>query len=607
MVIPSDWALALHTNRNATAVNIKYFIVIKGLWLIVCVTSGYDFVRRFTQSKFMKKSIHISHSCIGLCVAVGLLFPSFMDAEAQDKYPTQGIEPFYDVNFTAPERDSLMKNLKDLQVSLKAIHSYPLQNSVSMSLVFDPVPAGFVIPRQQEAINWNLPKEVIVPKIENELAFYPVYKLAVLLRTRKITSMQLTELYIRRLKQFADTLQCSIALLEESARRLAKRADEEIAKGKYRGPLHGIPYGIKDLLAVDGTRTTWGAAPFKDQEIHETATVVKKLEEAGAVLVVKLTMGALAMGDIWYGGVTKNPWDLKQGSSGSSAGSASATAAGLVAFAIGTETLGSIISPSTRCGTTGLRPSYGRVSRNGAMALSWSMDKIGPICRSALDCALVLEAIRGTDGIDRHVHDAAFNFSGKSDVRKLRVGYLQNLFEEKYPTSENDKKSLDALRSIGIRLEPVNITTSLPLSAIRIMLSAEAAAAFDALTRSDRDSLLTDQRRNAWPNTFRAARFIPAVDYINASRIRTLLIEEYYQKTKDFDVIVSPSFGGSQLLLTNLTGVPCVVMPNGFTDKGSPTSISFLGGLYGEAAALQLANAFQQATSWDEQSPPLFR
>lgn len=516
------------------------------------------------------------------------------------------MEPFLDVNFTVAERDSLLRNLQEYQRLVTGLHAYALPNSVGMSLLFNPVPQGFVPETRQLSIDFGIPRKLEVPKTSSELAFLPVYKLASLIKARKITSVQLTRLYLDRLKKYSDTLQCTITLLEATALERAKQADAEIARGKYRGPLHGIPYGIKDLLAVEGTKTTWGAAPFKDQRIDMTATVVSRLDAAGAVLVAKLTMGALALGDIWYGGVTKNPWDLKQGSSGSSAGSASATAAGLVAFAIGTETLGSIVSPSTRCGTTGLRPSYGRVSRYGAMALSWSMDKIGPICRSALDCALVLDVIRGSDGKDPSVHDAPFNFSRKTDVRKLRVGYFKNLFDENYPTRDNDQKALEALRSMGVTLEPITLSMTLPVPSVRMMLSAEAAAAFDELTRSNRDSLMTDQRRNAWPNTFRAARFISAVDYINASRVRTVLVNEYYQKTRDYDVIVSPSFGGIQLLLTNLVGTPALVVPNGFTAKGSPTSISFLGRLDGEAAIALLAQAYQDVTGWDEQAPPLF-
>jgi Asp-tRNA(Asn)/Glu-tRNA(Gln) amidotransferase A subunit family amidase len=528
-------------------------------------------------------------------------------AISQNKYPTADIEPYLDLSFTQAERDSLLRGLEDYQKSFQAIHQFKLTNSTSMSLVFDPIPTGMQMETVQKSIDWALPKEVTLPPNKEELAFYPVYKLAVLLKNKKITSTELTKLYLERIKKYADTLQCTITLLETTALAQAKRADDEIAKGKYRGPLHGIPYGIKDLLSVEGVETTWGAAPYKGQVFSETATVVKKLEAAGAVLTVKLTMGALAMGDIWFGGVTKNPWNLKEGSSGSSAGSASATVAGLVAFAIGTETLGSIVSPSTRCGASGLRPTFGRVSKFGAMALSWSMDKIGPITRSALDCAIVFDAIRGTDGLDNQVRDAAFNYSAKTDLKKLKVGYLKTLFDATYSTKANDEKALEVIKSLGIELVPVELPSDIPVSAVRLMLTAEAAAAFDELTRSNRDSLLVNQSRWAWPNSFRTARFIPAVEYINASRIRQQLIQEYYAKTKDFDVIIAPSFGGTQLLTTNLTGHPCMVVPNGFNDKGSPTSISFLGKLFGEAAIVTLAHAYQQASEWENKVPPGFK
>lgn len=526
---------------------------------------------------------------------------------SQQKTPTADIETYYDISFSKAERDSLFSNLQDYQKSFQAIHQYKLDNHVPMSLVFDPIPVGFKPNLNQKSIDWGLLKEVKLPSNKEELAFYPVYKLAVLIRTRKITSTELTKLYLKRIKKYADTLQCAISILEETALRQAKQADEEIANGKYRGPLHGIPYGIKDLLTVEGTETTWGAAPYKGQVISETATVVKKLEQAGAVLTVKLTLGALAMGDIWYGGVTKNPWNLKEGSSGSSAGSASATVAGLIAFAIGTETLGSIVSPSTRCGASGLRPTFGAVSRHGAMALSYSMDKIGPLCRSVLDCALVFDAIRGADDLDRATRAAVFNFDAKTNIKRLKIGYFKNWFEVKYSAHDNDQKSLEVLKSLGVELVPVEWDSKIPITAVRLMLTAEAAASFDELTRSNRDSLLTDQRKWAWPNTFRAARFIPAVEYINASRLRQALIQEFYEKTKNFDVIVTPSFGGSQLLTTNLTGNPCVVVPNGFNDKGSPTSISFIGNLFGEAALISLAHAYQQATDWEDKVPPLFK
>jgi Asp-tRNA(Asn)/Glu-tRNA(Gln) amidotransferase A subunit family amidase len=546
------------------------------------------------------------HTSYKVFITIGLVF-ILSGVRAQNPQPTAEIEPYFDLSFTAAERDSLLQGLRDYQRMYEGIHRQVLANDVPMSLWFNPVPAGFRKETVQKPIDWGLPKEVTLPANREELAFYPVYKLAVLIRTKKITSTELTRLYLDRLKKYGDTLQCVVSLLEDRALAQAKKADEEIAKGKYRGPLHGIPYGIKDLLSVEGTKTTWGAEPYIDQEINTTATIVKKLDNAGAVLVAKLTMGALALGDIWFGGVTKNPWNLKQGSSGSSAGSASATVAALVAFSIGTETLGSIVSPSTRCGASGLRPTFGAVSRNGAMALSWSMDKIGPICRSAIDAALVYDVIRGEDPLDKSTTSTVFNYSAKTDLKKLKVGYLKTLFDASYPGKENDQQVLEIIRKMGVELVPLELPTSLPVVSIRLMLTAEAAAAFDELTRSNKDSLLSNQLRWAWPNTFRTARFIPAVEYINASRLRQQLIEEYHRVTNDFDVIISPSFGGTQLLTTNLTGHPCVVVPNGFNESKSPTSISFLGKLYGEAAPLLLARAYQEATEWEDLIPDYFK
>lgn len=536
-----------------------------------------------------------------------LIIVSFTCAFAQDKYPTKSIEPIYGLSFTDAERDSLLSNIQGYQKEFELLHQYKMPNSVPMSLVFDPLPTGYQMDTKQLPVDWGLPKSVELPASRNDLAFYPVYKLAVLLKSKKITSTELTQLYISRIKKYDDTLQCVITIMEEQALQEARKADEEIAKGEYRGPLHGIPFGIKDLLAVVGTKTTWGAAPFKDQTIEQTATVVKKLQDAGAVLVCKFTMGALAMGDIWYGGVTKNPWNLKQGSSGSSAGSASGTVAGLVAFSIGTETLGSIVSPSTRCGASGLRPTFGRVSKTGAMALSWSMDKIGPICRSVLDCAIVLQAINGPDNIDKQVIPAPFNYSAKQDIRKLKVGYLKAGFDATYPSKAKDEEVMKVIRSLGIEPIAVELPQGIPVSAIRLMLTAEAGAAFDELTRSNLDDELTDQRKGAWPNSFRASRFIPAVEYINASRARQLLIDAYHEKLKDFDVIITPSFATNQLTMTNLTGHPCLVVPNGFNEQGSPTSISFLGKLFGEGALVAIGRAYQEATEWDDQHPAAFK
>jgi Asp-tRNA(Asn)/Glu-tRNA(Gln) amidotransferase A subunit family amidase len=541
-----------------------------------------------------------------------ILIPAFLiiagAAVAQEtNYPTKSIERYYDLSLTEAERDSMQSNLDDNRDKYKEIHAFLLDNSTGTSLLFNPYPPGFKGDSVQHPIDWALPKQVGLPATGEGIAFLPVHELAVLLETRKVTSTELTKLYIERLKKYGDTLQCVITILETQALEQAKKADEEIGSGEYKGPLHGIPYGIKDLLAVKGTKTTWGAMPYKDQVIDETATVVEKLDRAGAILVVKLTMGALAMGDIWYGGVTKNPWNLREGSSGSSAGSAAATAAGLVGFAIGTETWGSIVSPSTRCGTTGLRPTFGLVSRHGAMALSWSMDKIGPICRSALDCALVFEVIRGPDGKDQSVRDAPFNYNARADIRNLKVGYVKDLFDRDTVNRARNQQVLDRITGLGIKLVDVKLPEDIPVSALSIILGSEAAAAFDELTRSGRDSLLVNQRKRAWPNYFRSARFIPAVEYVNATRIRQILIREYNERTKDFDAIVVPTYAGDQLLMTNLTGHPCLVLPNGFNEAGSPTSITFLGKLQGEAGLIAVGRAVQETTTWEDIHPPLFR
>jgi Asp-tRNA(Asn)/Glu-tRNA(Gln) amidotransferase A subunit family amidase len=534
-----------------------------------------------------------------------VLFFSGTELLAQNK-PTSGIEPLLGLSFTDAERDSLFNDLMGFQSSYYQIHQYKLPNSKPMSLVFDPVPQGFIVNTKQEKQVWNLPDKVELPANREAVAFFPVYKLASLIRQKKITSVELTTIYLNRLKKYSDTLACTITITEKLALEQAAKADAELAKGKYRGPLHGIPYGVKDLFATEGDKTTWGAAPYKDQTINEKSFIVKKLEEAGAVLVAKLTLGSLAMGDIWYGGVTKNPWNLKEGSSGSSAGSASATVAGLVGFSIGTETLGSIVSPSTRCGASGFRPSYGLVSRSGAMALSWSMDKAGPICRSQLDCALVLDAIRGQDDNDRATRAAAFNFNASKPLSKMKIGYLKSAFETNYPNKENDAKALEVLKSLGAELVAVDFPQQIPYESLLIMLFAEGAASFDELTRLNIDDQLTDQRRNAWPNYFRAARFIPAVEYINASRIRWDAIQQMHAATKGFDAIVAPSFGGRQLYITNLTGQPCAVVPNGFNKDGSPTSISFIGPIFSDATVAQVAWAYQQATDWEDKQPPLF-
>ncbi len=528
------------------------------------------------------------------------------DSEEIRKEDVAFAEKLTGLQFDEAERDSLIENVSEQRSAYEKIRNVDIENSTALSLSFNPVPGWMDIQKVQGDIKWNLPENVELPEDRSRLAFYSVPELSFLLQSQQITSEELTRIYLKRLKKYGDTLRCVITLTEDLALQQAKQADKEIQEGKYRGPLHGIPYGLKDLITVEGYKTTWGAAPFKDQELDGNATVYEKLEEAGAVLVAKLSMGALAWGDVWFGGVTKNPWDLEQGSSGSSAGSASATVAGLVGFSLGTETYGSIVSPSTRCGASGLRPTFGRVSRSGAMALSWTMDKIGPICRTAKGSAMVFDVIKGPDNIDLTVKDYAFNFDADSDVSSLKVGYVKNLFEEEYRGKSNDSLTLQRLREMGIQLEEVALPEELPVEAMNFILNVEAAAAFDELTRTDRDDELTRQGKNAWPNVFRSARFVPAVEYIQANRMRTMVMDEVNKLFVDYDVIVTPSFGGNQLLMTNLTGHPCVVIPNGFDEENHPTSISFIGNLYREEPLLELANAYQEATEHEDKHPEFF-
>ncbi len=550
-------------------------------------------------------------ACAGVVLLAMVSVPVFTSLAQQEKKPNPvtvemvgQTQKVVGLDFSEAKRDSMLENLADQLEGYEKLRMFPLPNSVPPALLFNPIPVGFEFEKARRLFRKSTPSIVKMPKTLEGLAFYSVGQLSELIRTRKVTSEQLTRMYLERLKKYDPKLECVITLTEELAMKQAKQADREIAKGRHRGPLHGIPYGAKDLLAVKGYKTTWGSVPYKDQVIDEDATVIKRLEEAGAVLVAKFSMGELAMGDVWFGGRTRNPWNTKQGSSGSSAGSASATAAGLVGFAIGTETLGSIVSPSTRCGTTGLRPSYGRVSRTGAMALSWSMDKIGPICRTVEDCALVFNAIIGPDGKDQTLYDAPFNYDPTINWKKLRIGYLKMEFDSVRFNKTISDSVLTVLTSLGAKLVPIELP-KLPVEQLHIILSAEAAAAFDDLTRSGKDDSMVRQGKGAWPNSFRSARFIPAVEYIEANRVRYVVIQEMQKLMKDVDVYVAPSFGGSNLLLTNLTGHPCVVLPDGFTKEGTPTSISFIGQLFGEAKLLEVAKAYQDATDFHLKHPKL--
>jgi Asp-tRNA(Asn)/Glu-tRNA(Gln) amidotransferase A subunit family amidase len=512
-----------------------------------------------------------------------------------------------DLDFTNDEADSILDNMKDYQAVYKIMHQTLPANDIPYPFAFNPAPEGMKISSVKENIKWNIPANIQLPVNKNELAFYSIPQLASLIKNKKISSVELTSFFINRLKKWGDTLECVITLTEDLAMQQAKQADDDLKKGIYHGPLHGIPYGLKDLFAVKGYKTTWGSTPYKDQMVEVDSYVYLQLKKAGAVLCAKLSLGALAYNNKWFGGETKNPWNLKQGSSGSSAGSAAATAAGLLPFAIGTETLGSIVSPSTRCGTTGLRPTFGTVSRYGAMVLCWSLDKAGPICRSAEDAAIVYAFIHGTDGNDPSAIMHTFNYTGKPDFKKLRIGYAENFFKKLKPDA-NEWKVLDVYRSLGATIKAVNFPDSVmyPANIVDIILSAESAAAFDELTRTNRDDLIERQDKDFWPNTFRSARTIPAVEYINANRYRYNLCKAMNNFMKDFDVLIVPSFSGRQLAITNLTGHPVVCMPAGFNANGTPMSITLIGNLYDEATILAAAKAFQDKTDFDKKHPDKF-
>jgi Asp-tRNA(Asn)/Glu-tRNA(Gln) amidotransferase A subunit family amidase len=525
-----------------------------------------------------------------------------------DSIRTAGvIANWYALDFTVAERDSLLNGLKELGALYAKMHELPTPNSLTYPFAFRPTPAGMKIPDQQEKISWNIPSNVRLPADRNELAFYSIPQLASLIKSKKISSVDLTRFFLDRLKKYGDTLHCVISLTEDIAMQQAEQADKEIASGKYKGPLHGIPYGLKDLFSVKGTKTTWGTTPYKDQSLDEDAFVYTQLKKAGAVLCAKLSLGALAYNDLWFGGRTNNPWNMKQGSSGSSAGSAAATAAGLLPFAIGTETWGSIVSPSNRCGTTGLRPTFGSVSRSGAMVLSWSLDKAGPICRSAEDAAIVFYYLKGTDGKDASAVERSFNYTGKVNWKKIRVAYAANYFKA-LPADAQQWNVLETFRKLGANVEEVQFpdSTIYPVDIMNPIINAESAAAFDELTRSNRDDLIERQDKDFWPNGFRTSRFIPAVEYINANRHRYTLIDTLNKFMKQYDVVIVPSFSGNQLAMTNLTGHPVVVFPIGFSENGSPISITLIGNLYDEATILAVAKAYQDATPYNKKHPPYF-
>lgn len=541
---------------------------------------------------------------------LSLVLTTTVTASAQiDTATVSQAQKLIGLPFTDAEKDSMTGWLNNYKQQYDKLHEQPAPNTLTYPFAFHPEPIGFKMPTKQLPVSWNIPANVALPANRNELAFYSIPQLASLIKNKKISSVELTTFFLDRLKKWGDTLECVITLTEELALQQARQADAEISKGQWRGPLHGIPYGLKDLFAVKGYKTTWGSAPFKNQVIDEDAFVYTQLKKAGAVLVAKLSLGELANNDLWFGGRTRNPWDLTRGSSGSSAGSASATAAGLVPYAIGTETYGSIVSPSHRCGATGLRPTFGSVSRAGGMVLSWTLDKPGPICRSAEDAAIVFYYMKGRDDKDASSVERPFNYTGKADLKKLRIAYVANYFKALSPQSMQ-WNVLKTFRELGANLQEVQFPDSAmyTYNMIGIVISAEAAAAFDELTRSNRDDLMRRQDKNFWPNTFRMARFIPAVEYINTNRHRSVLIEKVNAFMKNYDVVIMPSFAENQMAITNLTGHPALIMPIGFTsDSHLPNSITLIGNLYDEATVLAVAKAYQDATNHNKQHPDKFK
>lgn len=503
--------------------------------------------------------------------------------------------------FTQKEVDSLISGLEEFRNAYIANREKPLPNSLPPAFVFTPLPQGFEKDFRNDPSGFTGVGNLRKPATADELAFYNIRQLSKLIASKQITSEELTKLYIERLKKYDPQLKCVVTLTEELALEQARAADKALAEGQYLGMLHGIPYGIKDMFATKGFPTTYGAAPYKDQKLDYDATVVEKLRQAGAVLVAKLSLGELAMGDTWYGGQTRNPWNPETGSSGSSAGPAAAVSAGLVPFAIGSETLGSIVSPSTVCGVTGLRPTFGRISRHGAMALSWTMDKIGPICRDAEDCAIVFSYLHGADGKDLSVVNAPFSYPMAFNPRLVKIGIVKSAFDKEYPFKEQDAMTLSALRIMGFEVKEIELPK---LPKIDFILSVEAAAAFDDLTLSNQDDQLAQQLKRSWPNLLRTARFVPAVEYVKANRIRSQLIAEMDQLFKDVDIIVHPSWASDGLRISNLTGHPAVVVPNGFKE-GKPTSITFMGKLYREGDLLKIAKAYQDQAGFHLQHPPL--
>ncbi len=513
--------------------------------------------------------------------AVAPLAPSELDAAAK----VAGLQ------FTAAEVLQMQRMVSENLAGYARLQALALPSELEAPLVFTPLLPGQAPVKSKLALTaWSYEAQRPLPSNQEDIAFASVLELAAWIKSRQISCVELTQLYLERCRRLDPQLRCVVNLLDTQALAEAEALDRELDAGHWRGPLHGIPYGAKDLLAARGAPTTWGSAIYEERVIDADATVITKLRQAGAVLLCKTSLGEFAYGDLWHGGRTRNPWDTSTGSSGSSAGSAAAVACAALPFAVGSETLGSIVSPSTTCGATGLRPTYGRVSRHGAMSLSWTMDKLGPIARTAADCALVLDVLRGTDGLDGSVVDAPYAVGSVATLDGLRIGVPSGAFDE----ASGHRHVLDELRSLGATLVDVDVRFDVPLGDVLVVLVAEAAAQFDETTRSNADERMVWQDEAAWPNTFRAARLMPAVEYLRAQRLRTRVMQHMAHLMKDVDLLVHPSFATDLLLATNLTGHPVVCAPDGLDKRGLPRSITFVGQLYGEADLTAASSAWQQ-------------
>lgn len=562
-----------------------------------------------------RRALLIGGMAAGAGLAAGCLRKTAEGLSAKDVLCA---EKLAGVDYSEAEREQLAATLEEQLERLRAIRTLEQPNELAPALTFDPRLKGRDYPLDAPDFRFFPAGAPALPASEEEIAFAPAAHLAQWIRTRRISSRELTGLYLKRIRKFAPGLECFVTVTEDLALAQAAKADRALAAGDDRGPLHGLPYGLKDLIDTANVKTTWGAAPYRERVAEEDAWIVKRLRDAGAVLLGKTTCGAIAYGDIWFGGKTRNPWNPAEGSSGSSAGSASATAAGLCAFSIGSETLGSIVSPSNRCGTAGLRPTFGRVPRTGAMALCWSLDKLGPICRTAADTLLVLSVINGEDSGDPASFAAPLAYAPEQPPETLTVGFDPAWFE-----GENvhplDLEAFEAVKATGVALREIRIPER-PYSGLITVLEAEAAAAFEELTQQNKDDLLVWQDPEAWPNTWRRARFIPAIDVINADRLRRTVMEDFAGIFDQVDVLAGPNFAGPMLVATNYTGHPQLTFRAGFFEspprglfgttiegpaKPVPRNFSLWGPLFGEGTLARLGTAVEERLGAVDRRPAL--